>query len=75
MVYYPLKNITPPQSVQFTISSKCVLILTGIGGHGTGTARSDVSRNTLGPSMTLDLDHLLSNFNQNDREDEIKQVN
>ncbi|XP_072016085.1 radial spoke head 10 homolog B-like isoform X2 [Amphiura filiformis] len=41
---------------------------------GPGTARSDSSRNTLGPSMTLDLDHLLNDFNENDREEEVKQV-
>ncbi|XP_038047444.1 radial spoke head 10 homolog B-like [Patiria miniata] len=43
-------------------------------GLGDITSRSDASRNTLGPSLTLELDHLLNDFSENDREEEIRQV-
>ncbi|XP_006814467.1 radial spoke head 10 homolog B-like, partial [Saccoglossus kowalevskii] len=35
---------------------------------------SNESRNTLGPSLTLDIDHLLDDFSDEDREEELKQV-
>ncbi|XP_077991620.1 radial spoke head 10 homolog B-like [Glandiceps talaboti] len=35
---------------------------------------SNESRNTLGPSLTLDIDHLLDEFSEEDREEELKQV-
>ena len=43
-------------------------------GLGDVTSRSDASRNTLGPSLTLELDHILADFNENDREEEVRQV-
>ncbi|XP_071807191.1 radial spoke head 10 homolog B-like isoform X1 [Asterias amurensis] len=43
-------------------------------GFGDVTSRSDSSRNTLGPSLTLELNHLLTEFNENDRDEEIRQV-
>lgn len=41
---------------------------------GNLTSRSDDSRNTLGPSLTLDIDHLLKQFTDTEREDELQQV-
>ncbi|XP_033125967.1 radial spoke head 10 homolog B-like [Anneissia japonica] len=41
---------------------------------GDGTSRSFESRNTLGPSLTLDIDHLLNQFDDSDREEELQQV-
>nr|XP_054772682.1 LOW QUALITY PROTEIN: radial spoke head 10 homolog B-like [Lytechinus pictus] len=38
------------------------------------TARTDESRNTLGPSLTLDLQHLLNEFSAEEKEDELQQV-
>ncbi|XP_071962232.1 radial spoke head 10 homolog B-like [Antedon mediterranea] len=38
------------------------------------TARSFESRNTLGPSLTLDIEHLLNQFDDSDREEELQQV-
>ncbi|XP_070555862.1 radial spoke head 10 homolog B-like [Ptychodera flava] len=35
---------------------------------------SNESRNTLGPSLTLDIDHLLNEFSEDEREEELKQV-
>ena len=43
-------------------------------GLGDMTSRSDSSRNTLGPSLTLELDYLLADFNESDRDEEIRQV-
>ncbi|XP_072170323.1 radial spoke head 10 homolog B-like isoform X2 [Diadema setosum] len=38
------------------------------------TARTDESRNTLGPSLTLDLQHLLQDFSEEEKEEELQQV-
>ena len=35
---------------------------------------SNESRNTMGPSLTLEIDHLLSEFTETDREEEASQV-
>lgn len=41
---------------------------------GNLTSRSDDSRNTLGPSLTLEIDHLLKQCTDSEKEDELQQV-
>ncbi|PIK56756.1 putative radial spoke head 10-like B [Apostichopus japonicus] len=41
---------------------------------GNLTSRSDDSHNTLGPSLTLDIDHLLNQCTDSEKEDELQQV-